>query len=90
MRPLGILLVVLVASVSPVAVAQVTRPEPGCTQCVTAYGCESKRETCIAECRARLFAIDPKRSECLVGCDRKVIQCAQSADSSCRTKNACR
>lgn len=64
---------------------------PGrCDACVDAANCGPARETCVAECRARLFSIDPRRAECTTGCGNTAIQCARSAEAACRAGNLCR
>ena len=63
---------------------------PGCAPCVGSYGCDQRRDSCVSECRARLFAVDPRRAECVAECAKRALQCMQTADSSCRAQNACR
>ena len=38
-------------------------------------GCEAKRRSCIAECRAQHFNVDPKRSGCVANCETKAKRC---------------
>ena len=37
--------------------------------------CEAKRRSCIAECRAQYFTIDPKRSTCIANCVAEADRC---------------
>ena len=63
--------------------------QQACTACVAATGCEARRDSCIAECRARLFSIDPKRNACVAGCSTSATQCARTAEATCRTRGQC-
>ena len=65
------------------------QPIRGCAACVDAAGCNTTHEACVAECRARLFSIDPRRSDCITGCSNNAIQCSRIADSACRARNLC-
>ncbi len=38
-------------------------------------GCETKRRSCIAECRAQYFTIDPKRNVCIANCVAEANRC---------------
>ena len=38
-------------------------------------GCEAKRRSCIAECRAQYFAVDPKRDACIANCVAEANRC---------------
>jgi hypothetical protein len=38
-------------------------------------GCETKRQSCIAECRAQYFAVDPKRNACVASCVAEANRC---------------
>lgn len=38
-------------------------------------GCEPKRRSCIAECRAQYFTIDPKRETCIANCVAEANRC---------------
>jgi hypothetical protein len=38
-------------------------------------GCEPKHQSCVAECRAQYFAIDPKRAACTVNCADEFARC---------------
>jgi hypothetical protein len=63
----------------------------GCAACVSAASsCDGKEDSCVAECRARLFSIDPRRAACIADCSSKSSQCVQAANSACRTRNLCR
>jgi hypothetical protein len=42
---------------------------------VAQTGCETKRRSCIAECRAQYFAIDPKRDACIANCVAEANRC---------------
>ena len=44
------------------------QPIRDCAACVGAAGCNTTHEACVAECRARLFSIDPRRSDCITDC----------------------
>jgi hypothetical protein len=37
--------------------------------------CEAKRQSCTAECHARYFTVDPKRSECIASCMAEENKC---------------
>jgi hypothetical protein len=38
-------------------------------------GCETKRRSCIAECRAQHFNVDPKRNACIANCESEANRC---------------
>jgi len=38
-------------------------------------GCETKRRSCIAECRAQYFTVDPKRNACIASCVAEADRC---------------
>ena len=38
-------------------------------------GCEAKRRSCVAECRARHFAVDPRRDACIASCMAEASRC---------------
>jgi len=61
----------------------------GCAACVSAAACDGKHDSCVAECRARLFSIDPKRATCIAECESKATQCLQAANSDCRAASSC-
>jgi hypothetical protein len=42
--------------------------------------CSRPLESCRAECRARIFAIDPRRDVCLKECAEAKLRCAQPPD----------
>lgn len=42
---------------------------------VAQAGCELRRQSCIAECRARYFTIDPKRDACIANCVAEATKC---------------
>jgi hypothetical protein len=39
--------------------------------------CEVKRRSCITECRARSFSIDPRRNACIANCTAEAAKCAR-------------
>ena len=39
--------------------------------------CETKRRSCITECHARFFSIDPKRNACIANCTAEAARCAR-------------
>jgi len=61
-----------------------------CADCINAAACNATRDSCAAECRARLFSIDPRRESCITGCSGTAAQCAQAATVACREKAQCR
>lgn len=71
---------------SSVAVAQ---EAAACSSCLRSGSCDTKKETCSSECRARLFNLDPRRNECVAKCFNIAAQCAQAALATCSTANAC-
>jgi hypothetical protein len=87
MRPL-LLILMLVGCLSPTLVRAQTAS--GCSACIRGAGCDSTRDACIAECRARLFSVDPKRATCTTGCSNAAGQCTKSAEDACRERNMCR
>ncbi len=42
---------------------------------VAQTGCETKQRSCIAECRAQHFAVDPKRNACIANCVAEADRC---------------
>ncbi len=42
--------------------------------------CARQLDTCRSECRARIFAVDPRRDVCLKGCSDTEVKCTQAAD----------
>ena len=48
-----------------------------CATC-TGPACASKHESCVAECRARYFTVDPKRASCVAQCETTSASCAAS------------
>jgi hypothetical protein len=83
-----VLIVVLAGCMSSGFAA--AQPASGCAACVSAAGCDTKRDNCVAECRARLFTIDPRRADCMTECSNLAAQCSRTADGACRTRNLCR
>jgi hypothetical protein len=65
------------------------QPGRGCAGCIANHACDRKRDSCVAECRARLFAIDPKRAECISQCSKTATLCGQTASRSCRADRVC-
>jgi hypothetical protein len=61
-----------------------------CMACADAAACDTKHALCIAECRARYFSIDPKRSECLTECAKTSVKCTPIRGADCRSRNSCR
>jgi hypothetical protein len=84
----AVLIVMLAACVSPGLAAAQTASS--CAACINAAECDTKRGSCVAECRARLFSIDPKRADCVTDCSSRAAQCNQATESSCRANNLCR
>ncbi|TCZ56730.1 hypothetical protein EXY23_19285 [Roseicella aquatilis] len=39
--------------------------------------CEAKRRSCISECHARFFSIDPRRNACIADCMAEAARCAR-------------
>jgi hypothetical protein len=62
----------------------------GCAACVGAAACDTKQASCVQQCRARYFNVDPRRSDCIAHCEAVSSQCTQVAGSACRTQNSCR
>jgi hypothetical protein len=83
----SILLSLLIACVTSVMAE--AQPMGGCASCVALAGCMTASETCVAECRARLFNIDPRRSECVTSCSSKATLCTSAAERICREQNLC-
>jgi hypothetical protein len=48
--------------------------------CLGPEQCAQQLQTCRSECRARIFAVDPRREVCLKGCSEVGPRCAQTAD----------
>lgn len=88
LSPLELVLLLTVGLALPASLGS-AQPAVRCDTCVVSNGCESTRTSCIAECRARLFSVDPNRSECLDACARKAIACTRTADTSCKSQKAC-
>lgn len=51
--------------------------EPTHTLAQAQTECESKRRSCIAECRAQYFSIDPKRDACIAACVAEANKCVR-------------
>jgi hypothetical protein len=65
------------------------QPQGRCLACINAAACEGRHDSCVAECRARLFSIDPKRAACIADCGSKAAECVQAANSACRAGSSC-
>lgn len=83
-----IFILTLIGCMSPCLVAAQTAG--GCTACVGAAACDAQHDACVAECRARYFSIDPKRSACFSGCVDVSLECTRAAVNTCRAQNLCR
>lgn len=44
--------------------------------------CDLKLQSCIAECRAQHFAIDPKRNACTANCSAEAKRCVREPSST--------
>jgi hypothetical protein len=56
-------------------------PAPArCEGCLGPEQCAQRAETCRLECRARIFAVDPRRDVCLKGCSEVEPRCTRAAD----------
>jgi hypothetical protein len=60
--------------VSQALAQRAAAPTPGLEQCA------GHLESCRAECRARIFAVDPRREVCLKECADTELTCTQTAD----------
>ena len=60
-----------------------------CEVCAGQSACGSKHKSCVAECRARLFSIDPRRASCISICVEAATVCAQSVENRCRLGKRC-
>lgn len=65
------------------------QPGGSCSTCLATAGCEARQDNCTAECRARTFAIDPKRTTCINTCAARAADCVRSAAVTCRSRGAC-
>jgi hypothetical protein len=45
------------------------------TRTAAQTGCEAKRRSCVAECRAQYFTVDPKRDACMANCVAEANRC---------------
>ena len=86
MRIYALLLYICACGAPSFAFGQATTT---CMTCLRAEACDSKRTVCTAECRARMFTVDPRRAECLTKCSNTTAQCAQAALNFCQQLNAC-
>jgi len=68
----------LLAIVSgPTALAQERAASARCDGCLGLEQCTHRLATCQSECRARIFAVDPRRNVCLKECSESVPACGQ-------------
>jgi hypothetical protein len=70
----------LTALFLPPALAQDGTAPAKCEGCLGPEQCAQQLQTCRSECRARIFAVDPRREVCLKGCSEVGPRCAQTAD----------
>jgi hypothetical protein len=84
----AIFIATLIGCVSPHLVAAQTASR--CQACVGAAKCDVRHASCTAECTARYFSIDPKRSQCMRECANTSDQCTKIAGIDCRSRNLCR
>jgi hypothetical protein len=61
------------------AIVALAAAEP--TQTTTQTACEAKRLSCVAECRARYFAVDPKRDACTANCTAEANRCLREQEA---------
>jgi hypothetical protein len=61
-----------------------------CSACVIAAGCDNMQVSCVTECRARYFSIDPKRTACITQCTNNSDRCTKLTINECRTQTMCR
>ena len=60
-----------------------------CVDCARQSQCAAKHGTCVAECRARIFGIDPRRTSCISVCDSAVTECTRSVENVCWSTRRC-
>lgn len=60
-----------------------------CAACVKASSCEQQRSDCVAQCRATLFSIDPRRTSCIASCTDAASSCKRSVEETCHAQNRC-
>jgi hypothetical protein len=70
----------LTALCPPPALAQDGAAPATCEGCAAPEQCAQQAQTCRSECRARIFAVDPRREVCLKGCSAAEPRCMQTAD----------
>jgi hypothetical protein len=46
--------------------------------------CLERLQSCRSECRARIFAVDPRRDVCLRGCAETGLKCTQAVESGAK------
>jgi hypothetical protein len=66
------------------------QPANLCDACIAGAGCDGSHQSCVVECRAHYFEIDPRRSQCIEHCSTAAAQCSRTAGMTCRTQNVCR
>ena len=49
----------------------------GPTHALAQAGCEPRRRSCVAQCRAQYFTLDPKRDACVAKCAAEADKCAR-------------
>jgi hypothetical protein len=60
-----------------------------CAACIAGALCDSDARSCVAECRARTFVVDPKRSACVTHCSTTQTQCGLTAAAGCKALTVC-
>ena len=50
-------------------------------------GCEPKRQSCVAACRAQHFSIDPKRGACIANCAAEANRCVREQAAQPATRD---
>jgi hypothetical protein len=84
----AVLMIGLIAAAFPAAAP--AQPADVCTACVADARCGSREQSCVAECQAGYFFVDPRRSECTARCSSNQTQCERTAVSRCRSQEVCR
>lgn len=60
--------------------------DAGCEVGNQASSCDASRLTCVSECRARHFSIDPQRGACVLACGDTASACTNRVLQACRSK----
>ena len=77
----------LAIALMPVAIQA---QSPGsCQNCTASAVCNDQRDGCVAECRARLFNIDPRRADCIAQCVTAAAHCTRQTETSCQAGKSC-